>query len=244
MTRSLETRNPRGGRSIRLPYVVATVAAAITLAAAETAPAQQALGVPFVGKNHLSVSVTERSRDGVGTERTAVFGGVYGRRLNGDATVQITVIARAAARALDATGGILDAGLTVAATHAVRAIDGLSVTGAAGIAALVWGKTGPNSEEQDRGRILKSVPLTVGMAYAVRVGQATFAPFVATTGAYARGRDYVNGEPINRTSSWRLGHSAGVSVRFRETVLSLSSVSREPGMPIRNRVAFSAGMSW
>jgi hypothetical protein len=216
------------------------------LASANIAQAQRALGLPFVGKNQFSVSVTERSRDGVSTEKEAVFGVSYGRQINSDdAPVQLSVMVRAAARALDASeSGIFDGGLTLAATHAVAAIDGLSVTGGAGISALAWGKGGQDSDEQDLGRILHSVPLSLGLAYDLRVGSATFAPFVAATGAYSRSRDYVNDEPINKTTSWRVGHSAGVSVRFREAVLSLSNVYREGGMPNRNRVAFSAGMSW
>ena len=242
MTRALQTQTLRRN----LQHTVAATLAGLTLAVANTAHAQRALGLPFVGRNQFSVSVTERSRDGISTEKEAVFGVSYGRRFNGDdAPVQLSAMVRGAARALDATeGGIFDGGVAVAATHSIRAIDGLSVTGAAGLSTMVWGKVGPNSEDVDRGRIVNSVPLSIGMAYDMRIGSATFAPFVATTHAYSRGRDYVNDEPINSTSKWRLGHSSGVSVRFRETVLSLSNVYRESGMPNRNRVAFSAGMSW
>jgi hypothetical protein len=240
MTRALQTQSFR--RSLQ--HAIAAALAGLTLAS--TADAQRALGYPFVGRNQFSVSVTERSRDGVSTEQEAVFGVMYGRQFNSDnAPVQLSLIVRGAARALDATeAGIFDGGVTLAATHSVRAIEGLSVTGAAGITAMVWGDIGPQDEDADQGRIVNSVPLSLGMAYDVRVGSATFAPFITTTHAYSRGRDYVNDEAINKTSSWRLGHSAGVSVRFRETVLSLSNVYRESGMPNRNRVAFSAGMSW
>lgn len=242
MTRALETQTPRRD----LQNGIAAVVMGLTLAIADTAQAQQALGLPYVGRNQFSVSVTERSRDGISTEKEAVFGAAYGRQLNGgDSPVQVSVNVRAAARALDATeGGIFDGGLTVAATHAVRAIDGLSITGAAGLSALVWGNVGPHADGEDRGRILSSVPLSVGVAYDVRVGSATFAPFISGTQSFSTARDYVNDEPINKSSSWRLGHSAGVSVRFRETVLSLSNTCRDGGMPNRNRVAFSAGMSW
>ena len=245
MTRAIETQTPRSTKS-SLQNILAAAVMALTLASANIAQAQQALGLPFVGRNQFSASVTERSRDGVSTEKEAVFGVSYGRQFNGDnAPIQLSMIARAAARGLDGSErGIFDAGLTVAATHNVRAIDGLSVSGAAGLSATVWGKGGWESDEEDIGRIVNSVPLSLGMSYDVRVGSATFAPFVTTTHAYSRGRDYVNDEPINRTSNWQLGHSAGVSVRFRETVLSLSNIYREGGMPNRNRLAFSAGMSW
>ena len=243
MTRAIETQTPRRSSSL-LQNTVATAVVALTLASAEVAQAQQELGLAYVGRNQFSLSVTERSRDGISTEKEAVFGIAYGRQINGkDAPVQLSVNARAAARALNAAG-IFDAGLTMAATHTLRAIDGLSLSAAAGITAMVWGNDGPESGEADLGRIVNSVPLSLGMSYDVRVGSATFAPFVAATHAYSRGRDYMNDEPINRTSGWRLGHSTGVSVRFRETVLSLSNVYREAGMPNRNRTLFTAGMSW
>lgn len=242
MTRTLEPQTPRRG----LQHAVAAAVVGLTLATANTAQAQRALGLPFVGRNQFSVSVTELSRDGVSTEKAAVFGVSYGRRFNGDdAPVQLSMIVRAAARALDATDdGILDAGLTLAASHSVRAIDGLSITGAAGLGAVVWGEKGQNPGEVDRGRILSSIPLSAGLAYDVRAGRATIAPFVSLTGAYSRNRAYVNDEEITRATDWRLGHTAGVSVRFREAVVSLSRISRQSGMPDNGRVALSAGMSW
>ena len=242
MSRTLQTQTPR--RNVL--NALATVVVGLTLATSNTAQAQRALGLPYVGRNQFSILVTEQSRDGISTDKEAVFGVSFGRQINSnDAPVQLSVIARAAARALDTReSGIFDGGLTIAASHDVRAIEGLSVTGAAGVTAMVWGDIGPQDDDADRGRIVNSVPLSVGMSYDVRVGGATFAPFVSTTHAYSRGRDYVDDEPTNRTSSWKLGHSAGVSVRFRETVLSLSNIYRESGMPNRNRVAFSAGMSW
>jgi hypothetical protein len=246
MTRTSKTQNPRRGHRNALLQAVAVAVVGLTLAAADTAQAQQALGVPFVGRNHLSVSVTELSRDGVGTEQAAVFGGVYGRRFNGDdATLQFSAIVRAAARAFQGTeDGIAEAGLTLAASHRVRAIEGLSLTGAAGVGAVVWGQDGPQPAEPDQGRVIARIPLSAGMAYDLRAGRATIAPFVSMTGAYSRERDYANSLRIAEASGWRLGHTAGVSVRFRETVVSLSSVSRERGMPNRNRMVFSAGMSW
>ena len=242
MSRTLQIQTP--SRSIQNALITAMVG--LTLATANTAHAQRALGLPYVGRNQFSVSVTERSRDGVSTEKEAVFGVSFGRQVNSnDAPVQLSVIARAAARALEGDErGIFDAEFTVAVSHNVRAIDGLSVSGAAGVAATVWGKDERDWAEMERGRIVNSVPLSIGMSYDVRVGGATFAPFVTTTHAYSRGRDYVNDEPINKTSGLLLGHSAGVSVRFRETVVSLSNIYREAGMPNRNRLAFSAGMSW
>jgi hypothetical protein len=246
MTRTLETQTPRRGRQIPLQHAVATAAVALTLIAARDAHSQQALGVPFVGKNHLSFSVTELSRDGVGSEKAAVFGGVYGRRFNSDAApVQISLIVRAAARALDGTeDGIAQAGLTLAATRRIRTLDGLSITGAAGLNAVVWGQDGPSPAEPDHGRVIARIPLTTGLAYDMKVGRARIAPFVSLNGAYWRERDYINSARVAEGTGWRLGHTTGVSVRFRETVLSVSGVNREGGTPTRHRVAFMAGMSW
>lgn len=246
MTRTSKTPNPCRGRRNPLQQAVAAAIVGLALTATDTALAQQALGVPFVGRNHLSVSVTERSRDGIGTEQAAVFGGMYGRRFSDEtAPVQLSVIVRAAARALTAQeDGIVDAGITVAATHPVRALAGLAITGAAGAGAVLWGQDGEISGEAYSGRILANIPLSAGLSYDVRAGRATFTPFVNMTGTYSKVRDYVNDERIGETSGWRLGHTAGVSARFRETVFSLSGVSRERGMPNRNRVVFSAGMSW
>ena len=242
MTRVLDTQTPRR----RVRDLFAAAVAGLTLVAADTAQAQRALGLPYVGRNQYSVSVTERSRDGISTKKEAVFGIAYGRQINSnDAPVQFSVVARAAARALGASNaGILDGGVTVAATHDIRAIGGLSMTGAAGVTATMWGNDSQESAGDERGRVVNNLPLSLGMSYDLRVGSATFAPFVTATHAWSRGRDYVNDDPINKSSSWRFGHSAGVSVRFSEMVLSISNIYREGGMPNRNRAQITAGMSW
>jgi len=245
MTRTTQNRNPGRGRKAQLHQAVAAAVVGLALAAAPAAHAQQAIGVPFLGKNHLSFSVTEHSRDGIDTQRAAVFGGVYGRRLNADdAAVNFTLVARTAVRALDGTkDGIVDAGLTLAATHAVRALDGLSITGAVAAGAVVWGQDGVNAA-QDRGRVVATLPISAGLAYDLQMGRATIAPFITLTGAYSEEREYLNDTRIAGADGWRMGNAVGVSLRFRETVLSVSEVNRERGMPNRSRIVFSAGMSW
>jgi hypothetical protein len=218
---------------------VAVALAALTFTSARTVQAQQAVGVPFAGKNHLSFYVTELSRDGIGKQRAAVFGGLYGRTLNQNAPLQLSMIVRAAARALEgAEDGIVDAEVTLAATHAVKALGALSLTGAASLGAVAWG------QESNTGRVIVKAPLTAGAAYDIRLGRATIAPFVSVIGAYSRERDYLDGERTGADSGWHIGNSAGVSLRFKETVLSVRGISRERGMPNPNRIAFTAGMSW
>jgi hypothetical protein len=201
--------------------------------------------VPFVGKNHLSASVTELSRDGVGQDRATVFGAMYGRQLTGDnAAVKLHMIVRGAARAQGPLeeGGIADGGITFAATR--RVLAGLSVTGAAGVSAVVWSRELDASGEQDRSRIVARAPLSAGIAYDLKLGRATIAPFATFTGGYTNASEYVNNKRQSEDTGWRISHTAGVSLRLSEIVLSLSEVAREPGLPHRSRVAFAAGISW
>jgi hypothetical protein len=83
-----------------------------------------------------------------------------------------------------------------------------------------------------------------GAAYDLHLGGATVAPFVMAQGVYSRESDYVDDERVALDSGWRIGNSTGVSIRFKEMVLSLAEVNRERGMPNGHRVVFSVGMSW
>lgn len=237
-------RNRISGRS-QQAFVVNVAAAALLglTIAAGNAQAQQALGVPLAGKNNLSLSVTELSRDGIGEEKTAVYGGIYGRRLSEDnSRLQFSVIVRTAVRALEKVSdeGIVDAGMMLAATYRLNA---LSITGATGGSAVVWGqKASPNGP--DRGRIVAREAITGGAAYDIKLGSAVVSPFVSYTGAWSSERDYLNDVEVSKRNGWRYNNSAGVSLRFRETVLTLSEINRERGMPNRNRVMFTAGMTW
>jgi hypothetical protein len=211
-----------------------------------SASGQEAIGAPFVGRNHLSFYTTELSRDGVSQERTAIFGGVYGRAFGErSGPVQISVLLRAGARNLPGgeDGGVLDTGITLAATRAMPGLSNLSVTGAAGIGAVLWGQdVAPG--QPDTGRMSVRVPLSAGAAYDLHLGGATIAPFAAVTGAYSREGDYVDDERVALDTGWKLGRATGISVRFQEMVLSISDVSRERGLPNNHRIIFNVGMSW
>lgn len=237
--------NPvRGRRGAGLYKAMVTTVIAFAVAS-NTMQAQAAIGVPFVGRNHLSFSVTELSRDGIGTERTAVFGGVYGRRFGSDdAPVQLSMLVRGAARPTNGIeDGVVDGSVVVAGTHKMGSQDQLSITGAVGVGAVAWGQEA-NADAPDRGRMVARAPVSAGVAYDLRLGRAVIAPFVALTGAYTSERTYIDDERTSLTDGWRLGHTAGISVRFKEAVLSLSEINRERGMPNKNRILFSAGMSW
>ena len=242
MNSILRSRN--SGRSRKATVVNTAAAALLGLAmTAVSAQAQQALGVPLAGKNNLSFSVTELSRDGISEEQTAVYGGIYARRLNSETSpVQFSVIVRTAVRALEkvSSEGVVDAGALLAATYRVKAF---SITGASGGTAVVWGKEA-GDDELDRGRLVARAPITAGIAYDLRVGSATVAPFLSYTAAYSRERNYQNDEWVSTHKGWRYSNSSGVSVRFRGTVLTVSEINRERGMADRNRVLVTAGMTW
>ncbi|MEJ2206409.1 MAG: hypothetical protein P8170_20140 [Gemmatimonadota bacterium] len=215
-------------------------------AGATGSSAQEAIGVPFIGKNHLSFYTTEVSQDGIGVERTAIFGGAYGRAFGGRTDpVQISMIVRAGARPLDdLTSGVLDAATTLAATRQAPGIERLSLTAAAGVGVMLWGQGSAGDGLPDTGRSSLRVPLSAGAAYRLRAGGATIAPFAMLTTAYSRESDHVGGQRIGLDSGWRVGHTTGVSLSFTEMVLSVADVRRERGMPNHHRVVFSVGMSW
>jgi hypothetical protein len=227
-------------------FTSSLVLTALTGGAAAGASAQQAIGVPFTGKNHLSFYTTELSRDGVGSERAAIFGGAYGRAFGDpEGPLQISVIVRAGARAFeDLDDGILDAALTLAATRSMPGLEDLSASAAAGVGAMVWGQGPDGAGAPDSGRSSKRVPLSTGAAYDIRLGGATVAPFAMVTAAYTRDGDYLDDERIALDSGWRVGNTTGVSVRFKEMVLSVADVRRERGLPHGHRIVFGAGMSW
>jgi hypothetical protein len=240
-TTTQERSKSFAGRNV----VRALVLAATLAIPAQGAHAQEAIGVPFVGKNHLSFYTTELSRDGIGQARTAIFGGTYGRRFGaGQGPVRLGMLLRAGARPLDEHDGILDAGATLTATASMPGAERLTMTASAGVGAVLWGQASPETGEPDTGRRSVKVPLGAGAAYSLRAGRATISPFAMITGSYSREDDYVNDESVARESGWRLGSAAGVSVGFREMVLSLTDLRNERGLPNDHRVIFSVGISW
>jgi hypothetical protein len=97
--------------------------------------AQDAINVPFVGKNHLSFYTTKVSRDGIGDTREALYGGTLARRFGERAAAgELSLGLRAAARSFEAPNdGIIDPGLTLAATRAVPQLPRMNATVAAGV---------------------------------------------------------------------------------------------------------------
>lgn len=215
-------------------------------ASAGSLQAQEAIGVPFVGKNHLSFYTTQVSRDGAGDQRAALYGGIYGRRFGDRAGKgEVSLSLRAGARSFDGTDdGIFDSALTLAATRSVPRLKQLNLTAAAGVGLMAWGQTSPDSDIPDSGHLSLRVPVSAGLSYDVRIGSATFAPFATIIPAYSSERDYVDDDRVSTDGGWKVGGAFGVTARFRETVFSISGIHRERGMPHANRVAFSAGMSW
>ncbi|HEX6314548.1 MAG TPA: hypothetical protein VFZ73_06795, partial [Gemmatimonadaceae bacterium] len=137
--------------------------------------------------------------------------------------------------------GIVDAGVTLAATRQMAG--GLSVTGAAGVTAIVWGMQGDEGEP-DQGRVVARTPITLGAAYDLRLGAVTIAPFLNFTGGYSSEREYVNDERVQLYTGWRFSNASGVSVKLSEMVLTFTEIARERGLPNKHRMLFTAGMSW
>ncbi len=156
--------------------------------------------------------------------------------------MQYSAIVRTAMRALnESNDGIVDAGFSLAGTRKVGA--GLSISGAAGVSAVVWGQ-GVTDDQVDRGRLIARTPVSAGASYDSHLGAVTIAPFATMTGSYSSERDYVNDERVNLWTGWRYGYSSGMSVRFQDIVLALTDINREKGMPKSDRMLFTAGFSW
>lgn len=210
------------------------------------ADAQDAIGVPFIGNNHLSFYTTDLSRDGVGKPKAAIFGAIYAHRFGeaGDGW-RAALVTRAGARALNnSTDGILDAGVSVALGRTVPDVERLSVSGSVGVGAMAWGQDPLEPGTPSTGHLSLRVPTSAGAAYELHWGGATVTPFIAVTTSYSSERDYENDVRTAREGGWRVGMVSGVSVKFRETVLSMSEVTREHGLPTSSRLVFTAGMSW
>jgi hypothetical protein len=242
ITRNQQRDSQRAGRAL----VTTSLLLAGLGASAANVAAQEAIGVPFIGGNHLSFYMTELSKDGVAQERAALFGGVYGHRFGERVGgIESSLVIRLGARARDDLhDGILESGATLALTKAVPSVERLSVTAAAGIGAVAWGQGSFDVDEPNSGRLSLRAPMSAGLAYEIRAGRATIAPFAAFTTAWSSERVYLEDQPTTSDNGWSTGRTMGVSVRFRETVLSLSGVHGERGMPHNGRYVFSAGMSW
>lgn len=93
--------------------------------------------------------------DGIGTSTSTLYGGRYAHRFGrDDARTRFSLSAQGAGRTLsDASSGILDVSMTAAWTR--RMDENLSISGAAGMSALVWGM-----DATDTGLAHVSFPVT------------------------------------------------------------------------------------
>ena len=226
------------GRSRRLLCAAVTSATLLAIGASG-ASAQQALGVPFIGDNHLTFYSAEMNRMGSGDAMTAVFGGTYARRFRDtDAPFRVTAGLRGSARALDESeAGVIDVAGTVALTRDVWR--GLSMALAGGIGTTLWGSDATND-----GRIDTNVPLTLGAGYDLRVRSATITPFVAPSLVYYQTRNYVNDERVSKSDGIDGQVAAGVSIRLKEVVFTSSRIHGEHHASQGSRWVVSAGISF
>ena len=210
--------------------------------AAAAASAQSTLGVPFIGDNHLSFYSTELTSDGIGASMSTLYGGRYAHRFGSDdARSRFSLSLQGAGRTLaDASSGILDVSMTVAWTRRMDEIDeDLSMTGAMGMSALVWGM-----DETDTGIAHGSLPMTAAVAYDLHIGSATLTPFVAPGIAYYDHRGYLHSVRVSREVGWDARFTTGTSLTLKEVVLTASRIHGESNLPNRSRWAFAAGISF
>jgi len=221
---------------------MAVAAALVALAGgARPASAQAGLGAPFTGAHYLTFYTTELSSDGVGADRSTLFGGRYGRRFGAAAKqAHFSLGLQVAARALNADDGVLDVSVNAAWTRRMDEVNqALSVTAAVGASALAWG-----SEDPSTGRSNVSVPATLGVAYDLHIGGAVFTPFVAPSVAYYRTRQYLDDVRVAGEHGWGTRYTSGASLRVRDLVLSTSTIRGEDGLTEKTRWTFAAGVSF
>ncbi|GMV03825.1 MAG: hypothetical protein AMXMBFR53_01070 [Gemmatimonadota bacterium] len=230
------------GREILGRLGVAAVASLALAGAGSDASAQSSLGMPFIGNNHLSFYSTALSTDGVASATSALYGGRYGRRFGSEgAATRFSVAIQGAARSLsDGNEGVADVSVTAALTRSMVEVDPkLSVSVAAGMGALAWG-----FDHQDTGIAHLSTPISAGLAYDIRIGSATFSPFVSPSVARYDNRTYVDDVRTSRDEGWDARVVWGASLSLKEVVLTTSGIRGEPGLPHRSRWAFAAGISF
>lgn len=228
-------------KSITLRRALGALASILVLSAGPVA-AQSALGTPFIGDNSLTFYMTELPTDGIGQPTSTLFGGRYGRRFRSTASpASFSLAVQGAARATEGpTDGVMDVSVTAGWSRRMEEIDRrLSVTAAAGASALLWGSGDPDS-----GLVRASLPLTVGVSYDLRIGPAILTPFAAPAVAYYRARQVVDDVRLMDETGWDARISSGASLRFREVVLSTTTIRGEEGLPHRSRWAFAAGISF
>lgn len=210
-----------------------------TILPASAASAQSALGTPFIGRNHLSYQMAEQSRTG-GAELTRVYGLAYGRRLTSDSRpVQVSLVSRLGMRPLDEDrAGVMEFASSVGVSHDIAALPGLSVAASAGAEFMLWGT------DTDSGRIRVAIPVTGGMSYDIKIGEAMLSPFATASIARNDDRTYVNDVQVYRDREWDTRFSQGVSLRVNRVVLTSTRIVGEKGLPNHSRWTFAAGISY
>ncbi len=202
--------------------------------------AQAALGAPFIGRHAIRFETAELTRDG-SPEMTTVVGGSYGRQLGRPTgPSRFAIHFRGSARPFDdAEAGVLDVSSDITIDRAVRQLPGISVAGSLGLSMMGWG-----DDIAETGRLLVSVPMTAGVAYDLRIGGATLAPYFSYTIAAYDMRTGVDNVQTSRNTGWDARHAIGTSLRLKEVVLTSSRIVGEYGMPTGSRWTFSAGISY
>jgi hypothetical protein len=204
--------------------------------------AQSPLGMPYIGGTHLSFYATELTSDGVGPGMAKLYGGRYGHRFGAAASkTHFALSLQVAARDFESTSdGVFDVAVGASLTRRADEIDPrLSASLGVSASARAWG-----FDEADTGIAHVSVPVAVGLAYDVRIGAVTFAPFVSPSLARYDARTYLNDVRMSQKTGWDARFTAGMSARMKEVVLSTSSTRGEHGLPNESRWAFSAGISF
>jgi len=243
-TRITSARRPRVRRTPSVFMSSAMLLGAAMAAMPAIAAAQSTLGVPFLGRNHLSFYATELSDDGIGAASSALYGGRYARLFGSDdATTRFSFMVQGAGRALAAPDdGVIDLSATAAWTRRMGELTpDLSVTAAVGASVLGWG-----AADGESGIARISYPVTAGVAYDVRIGSATFTPFAAPGIArYATREHRESGELlVGRHSGWDARLTSGASLAFRDIVLTAGGIRGEEGLTKTSRWTFAAGISF
>jgi hypothetical protein len=223
------------------PAVILRVAlaAAATSLVASTLAAQAALGTPFIGANNLSFRASELTKSG-GAETTTVFGVHYGHRFSGSGPTSIAMLLRGSARAFDdVQAGVLDVGANVAVSREIRSVRGLSLAASTGLGVMAWG-----NDANRTGRLHVTIPANAGVSYDLRVRGATLSPFVMGSVSRYDIRTSLDDARDSVDDGWDTTYTTGMSLRFRDIVLTTSSMHGEYGMPKRSRWGFSAGVSF
>jgi len=219
--------------------MVTVVSSAAAVAGLE---AQSALGVPYIGSNHLSFYATELTSDGFGVAGSKLYGGRYGHRFGDEqATTRFSFLVQVAAKDYEAVSdGVYDVSLSAAMSRTMEEIDPrLELAASLGGEIKAWG-----FDPDDTGLARVSIPLTMGASFDLQLGAVTIAPFVAPGAAYTMARQYVDDVRVMRENAWDFRFTSGASVRLKEAVFTTSHVRSEHGLPQKSRWTFAAGISF